>query len=154
VYAIEADGNPALYSPQTAESFDTQGAKGNMEGKEVRFGIAGSALFADVSTASSDGAVNSMHDSFMPLSGRRAGARWAWQCWTAWIFRGSLCLLLGRRYQWQRLCWLERQFAVLQSDTRARYVCWPFLRCHSGFGTCWVARSAACHPAHKRYAAD
>jgi K+-transporting ATPase ATPase A chain len=42
---------------------------GNMEGKEVRFGIAGSALFADISTASSDGAVNSMHDSFMPLSG-------------------------------------------------------------------------------------
>jgi K+-transporting ATPase ATPase A chain len=40
-----------------------------MEGKEVRFGIAGSALFAEVSTASSDGAVNSMHDSFLPLSG-------------------------------------------------------------------------------------
>ena len=40
-----------------------------MEGKEVRFGIAASALFANVSTASSDGAVNSMHDSFMPLSG-------------------------------------------------------------------------------------
>jgi K+-transporting ATPase ATPase A chain len=40
-----------------------------MEGKEVRFGIAGSALFADVSTASSDGAVNAMHDSFLPLSG-------------------------------------------------------------------------------------
>ena len=40
-----------------------------MEGKEVRFGIGQSALFATVSTASSDGAVNSMHDSFMPLSG-------------------------------------------------------------------------------------
>ena len=40
-----------------------------MEGKEVRFGVAGSELFADVSTASSDGAVNSMHDSFLPLSG-------------------------------------------------------------------------------------
>ena len=40
-----------------------------MEGKEVRFGIAQSALFATVTTASSDGAVNSMHDSFMPLSG-------------------------------------------------------------------------------------
>src|SRR5208282_6848253 len=44
-------------------------AGGNMEGKEVRFGVAQSALFATVSTASSDGAVNSMHDSFMPLSG-------------------------------------------------------------------------------------
>ena len=40
-----------------------------MEGKEVRFGVGQSALFATVTTASSDGAVNSMHDSFMPLSG-------------------------------------------------------------------------------------
>jgi K+-transporting ATPase ATPase A chain len=40
-----------------------------MEGKEVRFGIPGSVLFADVSTASSDGAVNAMHSSFLPLSG-------------------------------------------------------------------------------------
>jgi potassium-transporting ATPase potassium-binding subunit len=40
-----------------------------MEGKEVRFGVAQSALFATVTTASSDGAVDSMHDSFMPLSG-------------------------------------------------------------------------------------
>ena len=39
-----------------------------MEGKEVRFGTAQSSLFATVSTASSDGAVNSIHDSFMPLS--------------------------------------------------------------------------------------
>ena len=42
---------------------------GNMEGKEVRFGIVQSALFATATTASSDGAVNAMHDSFMPLSG-------------------------------------------------------------------------------------
>jgi potassium-transporting ATPase potassium-binding subunit len=69
VYALEANGNPALNSLQTSKTFDAHDAKENMEGKEVRFGIAGSALFADVSTASSDGAVNSMHDSFMPLSG-------------------------------------------------------------------------------------
>jgi K+-transporting ATPase ATPase A chain len=42
---------------------------GNMEGKEVRFGVAQSALFANATTSSSDGAVNAMHDSFMPLSG-------------------------------------------------------------------------------------
>jgi K+-transporting ATPase ATPase A chain len=42
---------------------------GNLEGKEVRFGVDGSALFSAVSTASSDGAVNSMHSSFTPLSG-------------------------------------------------------------------------------------
>src|SRR5262249_10794971 len=42
---------------------------GNMEGKESRFGIAGSALYAAVTTAASCGAVNAMHDSFMPLGG-------------------------------------------------------------------------------------
>ena len=42
---------------------------GNMEGKEVRFGIAGSALFATVTTDASNGAVNSMHDSFTPIGG-------------------------------------------------------------------------------------
>ncbi len=42
---------------------------GNMEGKEVRFGIADSALFATITTAASCGAVNAMHDSFTPLGG-------------------------------------------------------------------------------------
>jgi len=67
IYASEARGNPALAALQADKA--TQQTAGNMEGKEVRFGIAGSALFADVSTASSDGAVNSMHDSFLPLAG-------------------------------------------------------------------------------------
>jgi len=65
LYLSEAAGNPALVD--RPESSQLMG--GNMEGKEVRFGIAGSALFADVSTASSDGAVDAMHDSFLPLSG-------------------------------------------------------------------------------------
>ena len=65
LYLLEAGGNPALADrPESSQLIG-----GNMEGKEVRFGIAGSALFADVSTASSDGAVNAMHDSFLPLSG-------------------------------------------------------------------------------------
>jgi K+-transporting ATPase ATPase A chain len=60
-YAVEA---------QTAPALQRAGVSGaNMEGKEVRFGIPGSSLFAEVSTASSDGAVNSMHDSYRPLSG-------------------------------------------------------------------------------------
>src|SRR4030095_5070030 len=42
---------------------------GNMEGKEVRFGIANSALFATVTTDASCGAVNSMHDSYTPIGG-------------------------------------------------------------------------------------
>ena len=62
-YWAEAQANPAL----TALGVDP--AAGNMEGKEVRFGIALSALFATVTTAASCGAVNAMHDSFMPLGG-------------------------------------------------------------------------------------
>jgi K+-transporting ATPase ATPase A chain len=69
LYSSEADGNPALAALNAGQTTSAQQPAGNMEGKEVRFGIAGSALFAEVSTASSDGAVNSMHDSFLPLSG-------------------------------------------------------------------------------------
>ena len=69
IYSMEAGGNAALPALQVEQTPDTQPPHGNVEGKEVRFGVAGSALFADVSTASSDGAVNSMHDSFLPLSG-------------------------------------------------------------------------------------
>ena len=69
IYATEAGGNPWLASVSVDQSAGSLQPGGNMEGKEVRFGIAGSALFAEVATASSDGAVNSMHDSFMPLSG-------------------------------------------------------------------------------------
>ena len=62
-YWAEAQGNPAF----AALGVDSSG--GNMEGKEVRFGIANSALFATVTTDASCGAVNSMHDSYMPLGG-------------------------------------------------------------------------------------
>ena len=65
----EARGNPALMGLNVDRTTSSAQPGGNMEGKEVRFGIAGSALFADVSIASSDGAVNAMHDSFLPLSG-------------------------------------------------------------------------------------
>ena len=60
-YWQEAAGNPALHQ--------LGAAGGNMEGKEVRFGIAASALFAVVTTAASCGAVNAMHDSFTALGG-------------------------------------------------------------------------------------
>jgi K+-transporting ATPase ATPase A chain len=62
-YWAEAQANPAL----TALGVD--GAGGNMEGKEIRFGIAVSVLFAVITTAASCGAVNAMHASFMPLGG-------------------------------------------------------------------------------------
>ncbi|GAM99934.1 potassium-transporting ATPase A chain [alpha proteobacterium U9-1i] len=62
-YGVEAQGNPAL----VAAGLDPAG--GNMEGKEVRFGIVNSALFAVITTAASCGAVNAMHDSFLPLGG-------------------------------------------------------------------------------------
>jgi potassium-transporting ATPase potassium-binding subunit len=66
-YWAEARGNPELSGVDQAASTLQPG--GNMEGKEVRFGIANSALFATVTTDASCGAVNSMHDSFTPLGG-------------------------------------------------------------------------------------
>jgi K+-transporting ATPase ATPase A chain len=63
-YAAEARGNPLVQSAANHVQTD-----GNMEGKEVRFGIANSALWAVVTTDTSCGAVNSMHDSFTPLGG-------------------------------------------------------------------------------------
>ena len=60
-YGAEAAGNPIVHQLGVAG--------GNMEGKECRFGIGASALFATVTTDTSCGAVNAMHDSFMPLGG-------------------------------------------------------------------------------------
>jgi K+-transporting ATPase ATPase A chain len=68
-YAAEAANNPAFAALHIDQSASALQAGGNMEGKEVRFGIGQSALFATVTTASSDGAVDAMHDSFMPMSG-------------------------------------------------------------------------------------
>lgn len=67
VYWAESQPNPLLHSVNQHVSMQQSG--GNMEGKEVRFGIADSSLFATVTTDASCGAVNSMHDSFMPLGG-------------------------------------------------------------------------------------
>ncbi|HMN85605.1 MAG TPA: potassium-transporting ATPase subunit KdpA [Bauldia sp.] len=60
-YAPEVGGNPLLASLPVDQS------AGNMEGKEVRFGVGNSALWATATTAASNGSVNAMHDSFMPL---------------------------------------------------------------------------------------
>jgi K+-transporting ATPase ATPase A chain len=71
-YWAEARGNPLLASAAHHGSRrppSYQQTVGNLEGKEVRFGVANSALFATVTTDTSCGAVNSMHDSFTPLGG-------------------------------------------------------------------------------------
>ena len=68
-YWAEAAGNPAIASLGVDTAPSAMQAGGNMEGKDVRFGIAASALFAVVTTAASCGAVNAMHDSLMPLGG-------------------------------------------------------------------------------------
>ena len=67
LYGFEARGNPLLKGADQHVSAMQSG--GNMEGKEVRFGIANSALFATVTTDASCGAVNTMHDSLTPLGG-------------------------------------------------------------------------------------
>jgi K+-transporting ATPase ATPase A chain len=68
-YAAEAGGTPQLAQLGVDLTGTATNPGGNMEGKEVRFGIARSAMFATVTTATSTGAVNSMHDSFTPLGG-------------------------------------------------------------------------------------
>jgi K+-transporting ATPase ATPase A chain len=66
-YWAEARGNPLLHGVEQQATAMQPG--GNMEGKEVRFGIANSALFATVTTDASCGAINGQHDSFTPLGG-------------------------------------------------------------------------------------
>ncbi|HEX9462584.1 MAG TPA: potassium-transporting ATPase subunit KdpA, partial [Alphaproteobacteria bacterium] len=69
LYSAEAPGNPAFAQLGVDQAPSALQAGGNMEGKEVRFGIANSALFATVTTDASCGAVNTMHDSLLPLGG-------------------------------------------------------------------------------------
>ena len=68
-YPVEAAGNPAFAGMHVDSVASALQAGGNMEGKEVRFGIANSALFTTVTTDASCGAVNNMHDSLLPLAG-------------------------------------------------------------------------------------
>ena len=73
LYAVcnysEQRGNPQFTALGVNQLPNAQQSGGNMEGKEVRFGIAGSTLFATITTVTSTGAVNSMHDSYLPLGG-------------------------------------------------------------------------------------
>ena len=69
VTAQEQQGNPLLAALGADQSVSATQPGGNMEGKEARFGIAATGLFAAVTTAASCGAVNGMHDSFTPLGG-------------------------------------------------------------------------------------
>jgi K+-transporting ATPase ATPase A chain len=69
VYANEVPGNPAFAAFHVDQTANALQPGGNMEGKEVRFGIANSSLFTTITTDASCGAVNTMHDSLMPLAG-------------------------------------------------------------------------------------
>jgi potassium-transporting ATPase potassium-binding subunit len=68
-YWAEARGNPILTTAGADQTATAMSPGGNMEGKEVRFGIANTALFATVTTDASCGAINGWHDSFTPLGG-------------------------------------------------------------------------------------
>ena len=68
-YIAEQSGNPVLTKLGADQVASATNPGGNMEGKEVRFGIANSALWATATTAASNGSVNSMHDSFTPIGG-------------------------------------------------------------------------------------
>ena len=65
----EQSGNPAVGALNVNQTASDLQAGGNMEGKETRFGIVNSAIWATVTTAASNGSVNAMHDSFTPLGG-------------------------------------------------------------------------------------
>jgi K+-transporting ATPase ATPase A chain len=69
VIPAEQAGNPLIGALGVDQAASSMQSGGNMEGKEVRFGIAASSLFAAVTTAASCGAVNAMHDAFTPLGG-------------------------------------------------------------------------------------
>jgi len=69
LYGAESAGNPNFTAAGVDQSHTALQAGGNMEGKEVRFGIADTALFATLTTDASCGAVNGMHDSFTPIGG-------------------------------------------------------------------------------------
>lgn len=70
IYAAEAAGNPVIHAISGAPAAElADNLAGNLEGKEVRFGVAASSLFAAATTAASCGAVDAMHDSFTPLGG-------------------------------------------------------------------------------------
>lgn len=69
VMAAESRGNPLFHQFGVDQLFSVLQNGGNMEGKEVRFGMGGSGLFAAITTAASCGAVNAMHDSFLPMGG-------------------------------------------------------------------------------------
>jgi len=65
----EQEGNPALTAIGVDQALSSGQAGGNMEGKETRFGVVNSVLWASATTAASNGSVNSMHDSYTPLGG-------------------------------------------------------------------------------------
>lgn len=69
VLIAEQQAHPVLQALGVDQAASALQSGGNMEGKETRFGISASALFAAITTAASCGAVNAMHDSFMPLGG-------------------------------------------------------------------------------------
>jgi K+-transporting ATPase ATPase A chain len=66
---LEQNGNPLLAAAGVDQQASATQPGGNMEGKEARFGIANSVLWASATTAASNGSVNSMHDSYIPLAG-------------------------------------------------------------------------------------
>jgi K+-transporting ATPase ATPase A chain len=68
-YWAESSGNPVLSNLGAEQVASATNIGGNMEGKEVRLGVANSALWATATTAASNGSVNAMHDSFTPLGG-------------------------------------------------------------------------------------
>jgi len=86
VYSVESQGNPVVAAFQVDQAPSPLQAGGNMEGKEVRFGIVDSSLFTSITTDTSCGAVNTMHDSLLPIAGLVPMANMMFGC----IFYGGV----------------------------------------------------------------
>jgi potassium-transporting ATPase potassium-binding subunit len=91
-YALEAPGNPVLAHLGVDQASSAANPGGSMEGKEVRFGVANSVLWAVATTSASNGSVNAMHDSLMPLAGMLP--MWLMQLGEV-VFGGVGCGLYG-----------------------------------------------------------
>jgi hypothetical protein len=98
----EQQGNPLLSPLGIDQAHGALQAGGNMEGKETRFGVVGSALFAAITTAASCGAVNAMHDSFTPLGG--LVPMWLMQLGEV-VFGGVGSSLISQSFQEPRYFW-------------------------------------------------
>ena len=112
----EQAGTPAFATWGIDQSASSLQAGGNMEGKEVRFGIANSVLWATATTAASNGSVNSMHDSFTPIGG--LAPMWLIQLGEV-VYGGRMLPDLGPNFVEPTIIKMPAQTDIVKTETFA-----------------------------------